>query len=82
MNIILLFQLDFINYYLYVYNRNYQIDIILIIYYQYFIKKEINTKIYKIWIIRIKKMSTKDQKVEAKVHDINQIKDEKKEAPK
>lgn len=47
MNIILLFQLDFINYYLYVYNRNYQIDIILIIYYQYFIKKEINTKIYK-----------------------------------
>lgn len=27
-------------------------------------------------------MATKDQKVEAKVHDINQIKDEKKEAPK
>lgn len=82
MNIILLFQLDFINYYLYVYHRNYQIDIILIIYYQYFIKKEIKTKIYKIWIIRIKKMATKDQKVEAKVHDLNQIKDEKKEAPK
>lgn len=82
MNIILLFQLDFINYYLYVYHRNYQIVIILIIYYQYFIKKEIKAKIYKIWIIRIKKMATKDQKVEAKVHDINQIKDEKKEAPK